>query len=245
ALTFSKCTNLRVSNLKTLDPQQIHIVIQDCDGVEASNLLVVAPEKSPNTDGIHITRSSNVKVHDSTIGTGDDCISIVSGTKNVEVSNIVCGPGHGISIGSLGVDNSASSVSNVHVTGAVLTGTTNGARIKTWQGGSGYAMNIVYDNIVMKNVSNPIIIDQNYCDKGKDCQKAASGVQIQNVVFSDISGTSATKDAITLDCSESVPCRNIILENVKLSAVKAGPKVDAVCTNINQTLLINTSPTCF
>lgn len=33
------------------------------------------------------------------------------------------------------------------------------------QGGSGYAKNIMFQNVVMNNVSNPIIIDQNYCDK--------------------------------------------------------------------------------
>lgn len=27
---------------------------------------------------------------------GDDCISIVSGSKNVEATDITCGPGHGI-----------------------------------------------------------------------------------------------------------------------------------------------------
>lgn len=37
------------------------------------------------------------------------------------------------------------------------------------QGGSGYAKNIMFQNVVMKNVSNPIIIDQNYCDKEDSC----------------------------------------------------------------------------
>jgi len=27
---------------------------------------------------------------------GDDCISIVHGSKNVEATKITCGPGHGI-----------------------------------------------------------------------------------------------------------------------------------------------------
>jgi polygalacturonase len=27
---------------------------------------------------------------------GDDCISIVSGSENVEATDITCGPGHGI-----------------------------------------------------------------------------------------------------------------------------------------------------
>lgn len=33
------------------------------------------------------------------------------------------------------------------------------------QGGSGYAKNIKFENIVMLNVKNPLIIDQNYCDR--------------------------------------------------------------------------------
>lgn len=33
------------------------------------------------------------------------------------------------------------------------------------QGGSGSASNITFENIEMHNVSNPIIIDQNYCDR--------------------------------------------------------------------------------
>ncbi|KAL0289754.1 UNVERIFIED_CONTAM: Polygalacturonase-2 [Sesamum angustifolium] len=133
ALTFKNCTNLRVSNLKLVNAQQMQVNFQDCNDVEASKLLVVAPAESPNTDGIHITRTTNINVLDSEIRTGDDCVSIVNGSRNVEVRNIVCGPGHGISIGSLGEDNSEHYVSDISVKGVKMTGTTNGVRIKTWQ----------------------------------------------------------------------------------------------------------------
>jgi len=39
------------------------------------------------------------------------------------------------------------------------------------QGGSGSASNIKFQNIQMENVTNPIIIDQNYCDQQSPCQK--------------------------------------------------------------------------
>lgn len=72
ALTFKNCTNLTLSNLKLLNAQQMHVNFQDCNGVEASKLLVVAPEKSPNTDGIHVTRTSNINILESEIRTGKE-----------------------------------------------------------------------------------------------------------------------------------------------------------------------------
>ncbi|GER37897.1 pectin lyase-like superfamily protein [Striga asiatica] len=244
AVTFENCTNLKVSNLTTMNAQQMHVNFQDCNGVEASNLMVVAPESSPNTDGLHFTRTADVNVHDCVIGTGDDCISMVNGTTNVKLSNISCGPGHGISIGSLGEDNLTNYVSNIYVTGVMLTGTMYGVRIKTWPGGSGYAQNIVFENIMMTNVSNPIIIDQNYCDGNKNCQMQKSAVQVENIIYRNIRGTSATNAAINFDCSSWVPCRNIVLENVKLSGLTARPKVQAVCNNLNLTTETNSIPGC-
>ena len=64
-------------------------------------------------------------------------MSIENGTHNLHVSKVVCGPGHGISIGSLGDDNSRAEVSGITIDSVQLYGTTNGACIKTYQGGSG------------------------------------------------------------------------------------------------------------
>lgn len=38
------------------------------------------------------------------------------------------------------------------------------------QGGSGSVSNIKFQNVEMYDVSNPIIIDQNYCDQKTPCQ---------------------------------------------------------------------------
>ncbi|KAL5100278.1 hypothetical protein RYX36_004615 [Vicia faba] len=94
----------------------MHIRVQNCNNVWASNLIIRAPGDSPNTDGFHVTHSQNVFITNSIIGTGDDCISIVSGSKNIRATNIICGPGHGISIGSLGQDKSEAQVSNIALT---------------------------------------------------------------------------------------------------------------------------------
>ncbi|XP_059629564.1 polygalacturonase-like [Cornus florida] len=96
ALTFYNCKNLTVKKLKIEDAQQIHISFEKCVNVVSSNLMVTAPKNSPNTDGIHVANTQNIQIKSCAIGTGDDCISIVSGSKKVQFIDIICGPGHGI-----------------------------------------------------------------------------------------------------------------------------------------------------
>ncbi|KAF3442558.1 hypothetical protein FNV43_RR16474 [Rhamnella rubrinervis] len=247
AVTFYNCKNLIVRNLKVQDAQQMHLSFQKCVNVQAYNLFVTAPETSPNTDGIHVTNTQNIQISNSVIGTGDDCISIVSGSQNVKATDITCGPGHGISIGSLGSRNSEAHVSGVTINRAKLSGTKNGVRIKTWQGGSGSASNIEFENIEMNNVANPIIIDQNYCDQHKPCKDQLSAVEVKNVVYKNIAGTSASDVAIRFECSKSFPCRGVVLQdiNLKLSEGNDVHEAIAICNNIaNLTEMGLVSPRC-
>ncbi|KAF3437911.1 hypothetical protein FNV43_RR20667 [Rhamnella rubrinervis] len=242
---------LRVANMKFRNAQKMHVSFQKCVNVIAFGLRVTAPEHSPNTDGIHITGTSNITLRNSIIATGDDCISIVSGSKNVRATRITCGPGHGISIGSLGAGNSEAHVSNVFVNEATFSGTTNGVRIKTWQGGYGYARNIWFENITMNKVKNPIIIDQNYCDKKKPCGEQKLAVQIRDVVYRNIRGTSSSEVAIRFDCSEHFPCRGISLRDVVLEAAPDNDdhhgrddEVEASCHNVTFHTRGKVSPSC-
>ncbi|XP_071720440.1 polygalacturonase-like isoform X2 [Rutidosis leptorrhynchoides] len=243
ALTLSKCTSLTLDNLTVQNAQQIHLSFDTCENVVASNIQVTAPEHSPNTDGIHVTHTQKIKISDSIIGTGDDCISIVNGSTNVQATGITCGPGHGISIGSLGEKNTEAHVSDIKVDGATLTGTTNGVRIKTWQGGSGDATKIIFQNINMNNVSNPIIIDQSYCDQDEPCKEQASAVEIKDVTYKNISGTSADKDAIIFKCSKSHPCQGVVLQDINLTTIN-DDQAKATCNNVQITYIGSVTPQC-
>ncbi|KAF1883157.1 hypothetical protein Lal_00003340 [Lupinus albus] len=222
ALTFHRCKNLKVRKLMLLNSQQMHMAFTRCMDVVASHLKVLAPAFSPNTDGIHISATKGVEVKDSVIRTGDDCISIVTNSSQVKIRNIYCGPGHGISIGSLGKSDAWEKVENIHVYGAYLYNTDNGVRIKTWQGGKGFASNITFHNVMMENVSNPIIIDQYYCDSQYPCDNQTLTVKVENISFIDIQGTSATKEAIKFACSDASPCKGLYLENVFLASCMGG-----------------------
>ncbi|KAH7661751.1 Polygalacturonase protein [Dioscorea alata] len=234
AMTFSSCKNLKVNNLSIRNSQQIHVSFESCSNVHASQLSISSPESSPNTDGIHVTGTQNINITNCVIQTGDDCISIVGGSQGVKAMSITCGPGHGISIGSLGSDDSEAYVSDVVVDTATLTGTKNGVRIKTWQGGSGYAKRITFQNINMNNVENPIIIDQNYCDSKRPCGEQQSAVAVSDILYKNIKGTSASEIAVDFQCSKSVPCHGIVLQDINL-VKEGGGTAKSSCKNVEWT----------
>ncbi|KAF3783964.1 putative polygalacturonase [Nymphaea thermarum] len=144
AITISGCTYVRISNLSLVNSQKMHVNIQHSSNVLISNVTILAPGNSPNTDGIHLHASQNVHIDQCTIRTGDDCISIVTDSSNIVMTNIYCGPGHGISIGSLGADGKTATVENIHLKNATFHGTTNGVRIKSWQTSAVQVRNVAY-----------------------------------------------------------------------------------------------------
>ncbi|CAK9309296.1 unnamed protein product, partial [Citrullus colocynthis] len=121
------------------------------------------------------------------------------------------------SIGSLGKELNEDGVEKITLKNTVFTGSQNGIRIKTWARPSkGFVRNILFDNIIMNNVENPIVIDQNYCPDNKGCPRQNSGIQISKVTYRNIRGTSATPEGVTFDCSITNPCRDIKLQDIKL-----------------------------
>ncbi|KAK1310189.1 hypothetical protein QJS10_CPA08g01170 [Acorus calamus] len=240
SIKLSFVTNATVSDIQSINSKLFHMLIFGSKNISLHSLNITAPGDSPNTDGIHIGSSSNISINSSVIATGDDCVSLGSGSVNISISNVACGPGHGISVGSLGKYPGEADVSQVLVRNCTLTGTMNGVRIKTWQDSNVLkARDFTFEDIIMNDVYNPIIIDQRYCPYAKCNDKASSRVQISDVSFRRIRGTSASKVAVNLVCSESVPCKNIELSDIDLiykgvgEATTAGEAATATCLNVN------------
>ncbi|KAM7493020.1 hypothetical protein LguiB_027629 [Lonicera macranthoides] len=105
-------------------------------------------------------------------------------------------------------------------------------------GGTAYARYISFKNITLNEVQNPIIINQHYCinntigDVGLDrnCPEQSKAVQVSNVTYRYVQGSSASKVAINLDCSTNVGCTNITLEHVHING-----GLSASCTNAQGT----------
>ncbi|XP_022935210.1 polygalacturonase At1g48100-like [Cucurbita moschata] len=214
ALRFYGSDGVTVSGITIQNSQQAHLKFDSCTSVQVSSLTISSPGDSPNTDGIHLQNSQNVIISNSNLACGDDCISIQTGSSAVYIHNVNCGPGHGISIGGLGRDQTKACVSNVTVRDVKLQNTMNGVRIKTWQGGSGLVQGILFSNIQVSDVKTPIMIDQYYCDGGS-CHNGSSAVAISGVNYVNIRGT-YTSTPVHLACSDSLPCTGVTLDTIQL-----------------------------
>ncbi|XP_027338295.1 exopolygalacturonase-like [Abrus precatorius] len=230
SLYFSKVTNGIIQNIKSVDPKGFHVFVTNSANIRLRLLKLKAPATSPNTDGIHISNSINVKISKNSVETGDDCISMIQGVNNITINKLKCGPGHGISIGSLGKYENELEVKDIRVSNCTLVGTTNGLRIKSWPDKyPGAASGIHFSDITMENVKNPIIIDQEY-ECAPNCQKKPSLVKVRSVSFSNIRGTTISPIAVDLRCSKQFPCQNVQLNNINL---KLGPApTNSRCANI-------------
>uniref|UniRef100_A0A7N2L8L5 Polygalacturonase n=1 Tax=Quercus lobata TaxID=97700 RepID=A0A7N2L8L5_QUELO len=205
--------------------------------LQIQHVTITAPGDSPNTDGIHIGHSSKITINNAKIGTGDDCVSIGDGAQDVIVNQVICGPGHGISVGSLGRYQNEEPVSGIRVIGGTLSNTKNGVRIKTWPSSPpGTASDMHFENIIMNNVTNPILIDQGYCPNSQCSNKSPSKVKISNVSFKNIRGTSSTKEAMKLICSKSVPCQQVAVAGIDLVYKGEGGSATSTCVNVKPTV---------
>ncbi|KAJ1407680.1 Pectin lyase fold/virulence factor [Sesbania bispinosa] len=230
SLYFSKVTNGLIQNIRSVDSKGFHVFVTNSANIRLRLLKISAPGTSPNTDGIHLSHSVNVKVSKCNVETGDDCVSMIQGLNNVTINRLKCGPGHGISIGSLGKYKDEQEVKGIRVRNCTLVGTTNGLRIKTWPDKyTGAASDITFSDITMENVKNPIIIDQEY-QCSPNCKKKPSLVKISNVHISNIRGSTISPIAVDLRCSKLYPCQNVKLHNIDL---RLGPNPGGSrCANI-------------
>ncbi|CAI7854348.1 unnamed protein product [Closterium sp. NIES-53] len=220
-LFLHRCTDVQINGITLRNPPMQHLHLYRCSNVRISGVKTRTPADSPNTDSIGIGMSTNVTVEHCTLHAGDDNVAITGGSSNILLRNLVCTAGHGISIGSLGAGGSLACVSDIRVQNVQLAALSNGLRIKTYQGGQGAVWNILYENVTMQDVTNAIIIDQNYCDRnnvGPEGCTSSSGnaIAIFNVSYRNVTGYCNGSRGIDFSCSPATPCRSISLDSINL-----------------------------
>ncbi|XP_057797213.1 polygalacturonase-like [Salvia miltiorrhiza] len=233
-LSFNFMDNSIIQDTTTKDSKNFHVKCLACNNVTFQRLTVSAPGDSPNTDGIHLSHSSRVDILGARIETGDDCISMNSDMSHVRIRDITCGPGHGISVGSLGGNAAEKDVSGIYVTNCTFIRTQNGVRVKTWPSGPATleVSDLRFEDLVMIEASNPVIIDQEYCPSNLCDRTKPSSIKVRKVSIKNIRGTTAKAEAITLNCSKTKPCEDVEIGDVDLKYVGKNGRITTKCANV-------------
>jgi polygalacturonase len=142
-----------------------HVSVNGTNGFTAWGVHLLTPttkgQDARNTDGIDPGTSSNITVAHSWIDSGDDNIAIKTGVTHMSVLDNHFYSGHGMSIGS----ETYTGQSFLLVDGLTEDHTTSGIRIKSNVTRGGFVHDLVYRNICMREVKNPIAISPYYTNQ--------------------------------------------------------------------------------
>lgn len=142
-----------------------HVSVNGTNGFTAWGVHLQTPTKrgmdARNTDGIDPGSSTNITIAHSWIDNGDDNIAIKTGVTHMSVIDNHFYDGHGMSIGS----ETFTGDSYLLVDGLTEDHTTSGIRIKSNVTRGGLVHDLVYQNICMRGVKNPIAISPYYTNQ--------------------------------------------------------------------------------
>ncbi|KIW77231.1 hypothetical protein Z517_09677 [Fonsecaea pedrosoi CBS 271.37] len=258
AFTILNAKNLWMDGVSWSQAQFWHSFISHSQNVSMSNIYMNSTSNNTwftvNTDGTDTWNSRDVFYTNWTVLGGDDCIAIKGNSTNIVSRNITCYRTHGMPIGSVGQQpGHPDFVQDIVYEDVRLINSTNGAWIKAWQGrsqavtnnggsgggGGGFIKNVTFRNFVLENVGQPISITQ--CVYGHDPSVCdTSELQISDVTWQNITGTSHFDVASIIHCSPLVPCPGLKFIDVNITTVNASlgrpslPQVNLCANMVNQ-----------
>jgi polygalacturonase len=189
---------------------------------------ILAPQHSPNTDAIDPFSSSNVVIDHVYSDVGDDNVAIKSGpinspgpddpSRDIVVQDCTFMHGHGMSIGS----ELSGGAENIVAERITFEDTDNGIRVKSNRDRGHDVGNLVFKDLTMKNVKNPIIISEYYPKVMPPDDEAPQAVgrltpHFHDIVIENMTATGGEVAAVIAGLPES-PVQDVVLKNVKISA---------------------------
>jgi polygalacturonase len=139
-----------------------HVSTEETDGFTAWGVRIDTPKWARNTDGIDPqSGSTNISIIDSYIRAGDDNISpkaSAAPVTHMTVRDTHFYNGHGFGIGS----QTQAGLSAIRVDHLTIDGSDNGLRIKSDKSRGGLVDDVRFENVCMRGVTNPIVLNPFY-----------------------------------------------------------------------------------
>ena len=161
-LVVRQSDNFTLYQITLRNSPNFHVSIDRSNGFTAWGVKIFAPKTARNTDGIDPSSSSNATIAHCFISTGDDNVAIKAGNNgpatHITIEDNHFYSGHGMSIGS----ETNGGVSAVRVRNLTIDGADNGLRIKSDRSRGGLVHDVVYEDVCIRDVKNPIVLTTSY-----------------------------------------------------------------------------------
>lgn len=163
-LVIMHSENIKLTGIRFVDAPSWTMRIGDCQNVLIDGISILNNPLVPNSDGIHMTISRNVRVANCNIVAGDDAIIVSGFGDEINMDNA----SDGRAKKKYMYGNKTGNAENIVATNCVLNSLSAGIRIGY---GNGNMKNLIFSNMVIYNSNRGILM--NAREKGS----------IENVVF--------------------------------------------------------------
>ncbi|KAK2353704.1 putative polygalacturonase [Trifolium repens] len=232
--------NIQISNLTLLDSPSWNIHPVYSSNIIIKGITIIAPIRSPNTDGINPDSCTNTKIEDCYIVSGDDCVAVKSGwdeygikfgwpTKQLVIRRLTCISPYSATI-ALGSEMSGG-IQDVRAEDITAVNTESGIRIKTAVGRGGYVKDIYVKKMTMHTMKWAFWITGNYGSHADKKYDHNALPEIKNINYRDMVAEEVSM-AGNLEGISNDPFTGICISNVTISIAAKAKKQPWTCDNI-------------
>ncbi|CAH9089796.1 unnamed protein product [Cuscuta epithymum] len=233
--------NIEISSLTLLDSPSWNVHPVYCSDIIVQGITIIAPTRSPNTDGINPDSCTNTRIQDCYIVSGDDCIAVKSGwdeygiaygmpTKQLLIRRVTCISPTSAAI-ALGSEMSGG-IEDVRAEDILAIDTESAVRIKTAVGRGAYVKNIFVQRVTMKTMKYAFWMTGDYGSHPDGKYDPNALPVIDNINYRDMVAENVTM-AARLEGISGDPFTGICISNVTIGLAEHAKKVPWNCTNIS------------
>lgn len=232
--------NIQISNVKLVNSPAWNIHPIYSSNILVQGVTILAPIRSPNTDGVNPDSCTNTRIEDCYIVSGDDCVAIKSGwdeygiafgmpTKQVVIRRLTCISPTSAAI-ALGSEMSGG-IQDVRAEDITAINTESGVRIKTSVGRGAYVKDIYVRGMKLNTMKWAFWMTPNYGSHPDNHYDHHAIPVIQGINYRDIVGKNVSM-AAQLEGIPGHPFSSICMSNVTLKMNPESKKVPWTCSDI-------------
>ncbi|XP_073526496.1 uncharacterized protein [Phyllobates terribilis] len=239
-IEFMYSDTIQISNLTLVNSPSWNVHPVYSRDILIKYITIIAPVKSPNTDGINPDSCTNTRIEDCYIVSGDDCVAVKSGwdeygisygmpTKQLIIRRLTCISPTSAVI-ALGSEMSGG-IEDVRAEDILAINSESGVRIKSGAGRGGYVKDIYVRGFTMHTMKWAFWMTGNYGSHPDDKFDPNALPIIQNINYRDMVADDVQM-AARLEGIAGDPFKQICISNVTITLAAKAKKVQWTCTDI-------------